>query len=711
MGIAEARDRFFGQFPKARSIDAALRSPQNPNPMFFLSAQIPDPDLKGCGFVLLRLGEDIERRFGVNGEIAAYFTPWQDFQRRSFNAITLRTPALARSMQNDVLRKERFTPSRRVALLLSPDPKVRQKLDEWQSDSDSEMTLVAIDADEDASQSDLLGAVVRGLRDKLGERDLYRTQNPVSGEDFFGRSKLLRDLSAAIDGDQNVAILGLRRSGKTSVLRELGRQLLPRRVVMPIADFQMLDASSIDELAGSVASNLNEELKLAKTKGVDVWIGTEKEQASVGITLSALSDRIKRVAARNSDIRIAVAVDEVEGAASIARTNPAAVKALLGALRSAAQARPNVSLVFSGVANQMFRKSSLGDEGSVDNPMFGQVRSVYLKAFDRVETASLLRSLGSLMLLDWSDEAVDHVQRLTGGYPFFVRDIAAKVRGHVRSLAIDPQAADTIEVSEEHVFQVLAEWTPQAAEAWSGIVKALALHYPSAAVLLDPTLTEAELAEWVAGDADAQVAAEDLVALGLFENDEGTVRYSETLAALQGLLNPNSPSGHPTTGSLGAITDEITDLIRNGESQVLEFKETSRVNLHTGSKDVRMEDSVVKTVAGFLNADGGDLLIGISDSGEVKGLDPDLALFKDSVDRFERWLRSDLLAARIDMHLVADHVRTEFLKVRGKLVLRVSVTRSQDAAWVDDKTLYRRLGNQTVALEGGREVQKFLAQR
>ena len=260
MGIAEVRERFFIKFPKARSLDLALRSPKNPSPMFFLAAVDSEPDLKGSGFVLLRLGEDIERRFGVNGEVAAYFTSWRDFQRRSFNAITLRTPSLARSLQEVEVGKERFTPSRRVALLISPDPDVRRKLDEWQSDSDSEMTLVPVDAADDASEAELRAAIIVGLRQKLGERDLYRTQNPVSGADFFGRAKLLRDLSAAIDGDQNIAILGLRRSGKTSVLRELGRQLLPRRIVMPIADFQMLDDSSIDELAASIASNLNEEL-------------------------------------------------------------------------------------------------------------------------------------------------------------------------------------------------------------------------------------------------------------------------------------------------------------------------------------------------------------------------------------------------------------------------------------------------------------------
>ena len=143
----------------------------------------------------------------------------------------------------------------------------------------------------------------------------------------------------------------------------------------------------------------------------------------------------------------------------------------------------------------------------------------------------------------------------------------------------------------------------------------------------------------------------------------------------------------------------------------MEFKETSRINTHTKAKDTNMEDAIVKTVAAFLNCDGGDLLIGIADDGSTKGLDPDLALFKGSIDRLERWLRADLLARRIDQQLVTDNVRTEFVRFRGKLVLWVKVSSSSEAAWVDDMTLYRRLGNQTVSLDGGREMQRFLEQR
>ena len=98
-------------------------------------------------------------------------------------------------------------------------------------------------------------------------------------------------------------------------------------------------------------------------------------------------------------------------------------------------------------------------------------------------------------------------------------------------------------------------------------------------------------------------------------------------------------------------------LIRIGESSRVEFKSSARFNRHTGQRDEKIEQVIAKTVAGFLNAEGGALLIGVTDDGDVCGLADDYALMKvpDS-DRFELWLRDMLVlalgvseAARIDI--------------------------------------------------------------
>ncbi len=68
---------------------------------------------------------------------------------------------------------------------------------------------------------------------------------------------------------------------------------------------------------------------------------------------------------------------------------------------------------------------------------------------------------------------------------------------------------------------------------------------------------------------------------------------------------------------------DVADVVRRGESQVVEFKSTLRRNLQTGRNDPGIATSVLKTLAAFLNSDGGTLLIGVDDSGGALGVNED----------------------------------------------------------------------------------------
>lgn len=103
----------------------------------------------------------------------------------------------------------------------------------------------------------------------------------------------------------------------------------------------------------------------------------------------------------------------------------------------------------------------------------------------------------------------------------------------------------------------------------------------------------------------------------------------------------------------------VAELLAGGESDQVEYKSTARVNLHTGVRDERIEHVIAKTVCGFLNDNGGSLLIGVDDAANPLGLDADLATMKSpDVDRFELWLR-DLLTTTLGVNAAA-MVTTEF---------------------------------------------------
>ncbi|MBA2436348.1 MAG: DUF262 domain-containing protein [Chthoniobacterales bacterium] len=78
-----------------------------------------------------------------------------------------------------------------------------------------------------------------------------------------------------------------------------------------------------------------------------------------------------------------------------------------------------------------------------------------------------------------------------------------------------------------------------------------------------------------------------------------------------------------STAALPGAPVAVARLAAAGESDQIEFKATLRVNQHTGQKDPRMEFAVMKTLAGFLNTNGGRLIIGVRDDGTPLGIEAD----------------------------------------------------------------------------------------
>jgi hypothetical protein len=153
-----------------------------------------------------------------------------------------------------------------------------------------------------------------------------------------------------------------------------------------------------------------------------------------------------------------------------------------------------------------------------------------------------------------------------------------------------------------------------------------------------------------------------------------------------------------------SVADGIRRVIRAGESKVVEFKSTARKNLHTGQKDPVMELVVLKTVAGFMNTNGGTLLVGVADDGSLVGIEEDFPFQgKKNTDGWELWL-TERLAAALGKAAVTD-VTISYAKLDGKTVARVDVGQAATAVFVtpnkgDKSAFYVRLNSSTHELHG-----------
>ena len=85
----------------------------------------------------------------------------------------------------------------------------------------------------------------------------------------------------------------------------------------------------------------------------------------------------------------------------------------------------------------------------------------------------------------------------------------------------------------------------------------------------------------------------------------------------------------------------IRSLIEGGESSSVEFKSSLRFCMHQGKPDKKIEHSSMKTIAAFINTNGGTLLIGVDDDKNVLGLDNDFGTLRKSnnkIDEFQKHL-------------------------------------------------------------------------
>jgi len=159
--------------------------------------------------------------------------------------------------------------------------------------------------------------------------------------------------------------------------------------------------------------------------------------------------------------------------------------------------------------------------------------------------------------------------------------------------------------------------------------------------------------------------------------------------------------------SIGSLDDfnRIRGNIAKGESQRLEFKQTFGLDIKTNTKQKYIEDSSIKTIAGFLNSTGGNLLCGVTDSGILTGLNDEINLNYKSADAF-------LLHVK---NVVKQRIGTEFYPfvtfrlhdIDSFYVLEFECIESTTPVFVDEVDFYVRTNPATDKLEG-RKLHEYI---
>jgi DNA-binding response OmpR family regulator len=157
----------------------------------------------------------------------------------------------------------------------------------------------------------------------------------------------------------------------------------------------------------------------------------------------------------------------------------------------------------------------------------------------------------------------------------------------------------------------------------------------------------------------------------------------------------------------------LAELIKKGESATLEFKQTFQYD-GSGKKNEDLRLATFKTLVAFLNSQGGTLLIGVEDKGDIYGLENDFSFFlnrqKTPIDLFEQEL-TNLICDRIGKAF-AQHIAICFEEIEGKQVCGIIVKKAKQKAYYkkDEHIFYFRVNCTTRTFQTLGEWFDYLAE-
>ena len=138
------------------------------------------------------------------------------------------------------------------------------------------------------------------------------------------------------------------------------------------------------------------------------------------------------------------------------------------------------------------------------------------------------------------------------------------------------------------------------------------------------------------------------------------------------------------------------ELLKLKESKTLEFKSSLRWSLKEDVKDDKhVTFAALKTIAAFLNTEGGDLLIGVDDDGGVLGIEHDRL---ENDDKFMRHLAQVVRNGLGDRASTCIDPKTQI--VEGKTVCLVSCQRSPEPVFLKWKGLEKAEGGDLFVRSG-----------
>lgn len=317
-----------------------------------------------------------------------------------------------------------------IGVLVARDPHARRMLEIEQMNSGSTQTTILVGESE-----------LHGFRREGGMRALLasglRVANRFAFSDeitdpsnFFGRRSEIERLHSLIISGQSVAVFGLRKSGKSSLLNQVALRLNPQVVTVPI-QLNLID--SADQFREEILLKLAEAYLRTHQNIPELEFLTQGGKLRRGVTITHRWLADARTLLLALDTKVCIAIDEVDRAvdrrvttqqglpqsAATAQQFHEVLRSLRGLIQVVNKASPGrLTLLVAGVSADLATSAT---QFGQENQLFKFFTVVPLAGMERAEMRAMVRTLGKRSGLKFHESCYQWLFQSYGGHPHLTR--------------------------------------------------------------------------------------------------------------------------------------------------------------------------------------------------------------------------------------------------------------------------------------------------
>jgi len=349
---------------------------------------------------LFKPSERMRDSFGFRSEIAVFVSDYKTLEPRVVGAIN--------EILKDPVVSSRADPT--TFFLISADSKANEWLEDYFIDHPQAVNGIGISFHDIDMQGVELFRIHNLLSGHYYARDLFDYRLPINDDlNFFGRPTLVNELKDRIKKSENFGIYGLRKSGKTSALYKVMRDI--QETSSAYVFYYDCKTPEIRELGWR-------DLLVRISRDILKKVGELQSDDPDAHASARFRHAVQRGGKRK---KLCVIFDEIEYISPLADLDLHWVNDFVPfwqTLWSVQSEYRRISFGMCGV-NPALSETDIFD--GIQNPVFGIIQPRYVRGLQPTDVSKMVKIIGTRLGLNFTDQALDVLYKQYGGHPLLTR--------------------------------------------------------------------------------------------------------------------------------------------------------------------------------------------------------------------------------------------------------------------------------------------------